>query len=187
VVYEVRDRILIGDLRAQSLTDLWQGPAMRAFRAAYLAGAAPSCRGCPYKRVAFPVPFTRRVRPGVSSQQLLFGWYPAAGGASQAKPSSAQRLAGPRASRLALRGQLPGGAGWTNTLTVSINGAVIGEVANGSGASEPFDVALPLGAAAGRSEVVVHFHVARPLVPAASGQSPDAHRLGFALFEAALR
>jgi radical SAM protein with 4Fe4S-binding SPASM domain len=48
------DRATLGNLKAQSFQDIWQGPAYRAFRAALLTDDPPEvCRGCSFYRGTF--------------------------------------------------------------------------------------------------------------------------------------
>lgn len=56
MVCEVLDKIPLGNLREQTLREIWNGPAYREFRRRYVQGAVPECRECPWKVAYLPSP-----------------------------------------------------------------------------------------------------------------------------------
>src|ERR1022692_561445 len=49
VACEVLDKIPLGNLRQQSMAEIWNGERYRAFRAQYHGGEVPECQSCPWK------------------------------------------------------------------------------------------------------------------------------------------
>ena len=54
VACEVRDQIVMGNLGARSLGEIWLGEAYQRFREAFRNGQDPHCAACPYKRAYLP-------------------------------------------------------------------------------------------------------------------------------------
>ncbi len=185
VTCEVRDAQVVGDLAASSLADVWHGPAMREFRASFLAARDAACRGCAYKQAHRAGPLSPRVGARAHAAQRLHGWHAPDDAVVWSRRDAALVLARPRgATALALRGLLPPGAQGANALTIDVDGARAAVVGNAGTEALAVAERIPLPAA-GRdaAQVLVELHTAEVLRPARLGGA-DVRALGFALLAA---
>jgi len=185
VTCEVRDAQVVGDLAASSLAEVWHGPAMREFRASFLAARDAACRGCAYKKAHRAAPLSARVTARAHAAQLLQGWHAPDDAVVWSKRDAALVLARPRgATALSLRGLLPPGAQGANTLAVDVDGERAAVVANAGAEPLPFAERIPLPAEArGAAQVLVELHTREALRPVRQGGA-DVRALGFALLAA---
>ncbi len=180
VACEVLEKLTLGELRTQSLAEVWQGEAYRALRVEHLAGRQPGCRECIYKRACRATPSAAQVRrDDIPGHQLLHGWHPDDGETLWSQREAALLL-GPRpgARQLRLRGQLAAVAGFE----LRWRGALLHR---SDGRDRAIDLVLRLPAAEPASAGLLEIHC--PAAPAARPPGADQRELGFALFEAALR
>jgi radical SAM protein with 4Fe4S-binding SPASM domain len=188
VTCEVRDRVVLGNLRQESLADSWHGPAFRAFRDRYVEGGIDECRTCPYKVAHLPAPRAARVlgRHGRCAE-LVRGWHAPGRGTVWSKLEGVVELASPPgARRLRLRGCLPADPNTgRNRLDVSCNGVPLGSVQNEGTRQRRFRVDLPLAGAAGLLRI--HLRTSAVLRPNRRDGGGDTRELGFALIEIAAR
>jgi hypothetical protein len=137
------DKIPLGKLKEQSLSDIWNGPDYREFRRRYVHGAVPECRDCPWKVAYFPSP-TRScfdVREGMSPQ-LLRGWHLLQNETVVwSKGESLLCLKGVAGGKeVRISGILPHSAdGQANFVELHTNAALLGTVRNDSGAFSEVD------------------------------------------------
>jgi GT2 family glycosyltransferase/MoaA/NifB/PqqE/SkfB family radical SAM enzyme len=184
VACEVLDKIPLGNLQAQSLSDIWHGEAYRNFRERYRLGDVPECRTCPWKRAYRPGPLQSDIvgsRGG--SAQLLHGWHEPSGEAHVWSSQQALAVVAPRdRSRiLHVSGRLPPGTdGEPNELTMFCNQAEIGRVTNPSAEVIPFGLDFAVGPT--ESPWFIEFRTRRVYRPSERGTGTDHRDLGFALF-----
>jgi GT2 family glycosyltransferase/MoaA/NifB/PqqE/SkfB family radical SAM enzyme len=180
VVCEVREKIVLGNLRERTLREIWHGEAYRRFRSDYVNGRPAECRGCPYK-IAY-VPTAPRAAISLDAgmdAQLLRGWYPAESGLIWSMGRSLATLAPQRAARaLRVEGILPPTKG-RNALVVEAGGTQVGKIVNESSEMLPFETELRFAAPA-TAELTCTFETSELYRPADNG-SPDSRVLGFAL------
>lgn len=184
VVCETHDRLPMGNLKGQPLAEVWQGPAYREFRRAYLKGEHRACRGCAWKTAYIPGP----LRPEISAEetfspQLLRGWYPRnAGAALWSRRESRIVLRRPARGRsVEIEGLLPpSGSTTPNVLEVRCAGCRLGSVTNPSTELYEFNVSFDLPE--GCSDVLrIDLATRAEFRPANHGLNDDARNLGFAL------
>ena len=73
---EVRDRIVFGNLRQQTLAEVWSSEPYRLFRRRYVKGEDSLCRACSYKVCYKPGPLESVVSAASQrSAQLRRGWH----------------------------------------------------------------------------------------------------------------
>lgn len=179
---EVQDKIALGNLRNQTLAEVWRGDRYRAFRHRYSAGRNPHCRECPWKSAYRPARWTERVAPPSGSAQLLRGWYAPEDGLVWSKTGGLLVLASARhATGLRLGGVLPPSQnGIANHLRLESGGAVLGEWKNESSRLLPLEICCPLDQPPGRP-LYLEMTTRHAYSPARSGQGTDQRVLGFAL------
>ena len=173
VACEVHDKTPLGNLKRESLRQIWQGAAYRRFRRQYLRAELPECRGCRWKTVY----------ASGKPTELLRGWYePSGRDVTWSRPRSSALLCRPAASnRLRIAGvlphsPLPGG----NALLIRHEGEHVATIPNRAAEPVPFDVTLPLGPAApGHSQL--SFEVRHAFCPRKQKWNEDGRTLGFAL------
>ncbi len=194
VVCEVRDQIVMGNLKTTDLFSIWHGTAYRAFRIDYSNGVDEKCRTCIYKVAYLPQSKSFDVKtylhPQECQQQLLLGWHPVELNHvwSSSFLSSAVVLKAEDASRLLLSGILPPAPlGEVNRLRVKVGVEEV-SVANAGRENYPFQLKIPLGGIGGigglgEEIIVVEFETTHVLSPTQQGSGRDARRLGFALTE----
>jgi len=189
VVCEVHDEVSLGNLHSQSLREIWQGDAYRAFRQKYVVAEIPQCRSCVWKFAYVPGEWKASIDASHgASPQLLLGWHPYdASGSVWSKKRSVLALTSPRAkTHMRLRGALPHDPDSdVNQLSIKCNRVPIGSVRNTGTTFLNFDQTFALA----DSEPVKHFefmveHLYRPYLQAASKDGRD---LGFALHRIELR
>ena len=185
VTCEVRDTQIVGDLTKTTLTEVWNGDAMRTFRVAFASGLDPACRDCAYKRAYLPSPPDSQLTPMHGLAQLLYGWHAPEPTIVWSKANSALTVARPAGARtLKLVGILPGSIRGPNTLTVRLEGERV-TITNHGPEPRTFDRRIPLRRSNNASELVARFTVAQPFRPVSRGGN-DVRELGFALATAAV-
>jgi GT2 family glycosyltransferase/MoaA/NifB/PqqE/SkfB family radical SAM enzyme/glycosyltransferase involved in cell wall biosynthesis len=182
VTCEVRDKIVLGNVRESTLREIWRGEQYRRFRSDYVNGRPAECRACPYK-IAYRPSDTRdaiALDDGMDAQ-LLRGWYPAESGIVWSMGRSLATLAPQRAARaLRIEGILPPrSADGRNLLVVEAGSAPLGTIRNESSEMLPFKTELQFTAPV-TAETTFAFETAGVYRPAEHG-SPDSRGLGFAL------
>jgi radical SAM protein with 4Fe4S-binding SPASM domain len=187
MVCERMDRIPLGNLREQTLREIWKGPGYREFRRRYVQGAVLECRECPWKVAYFPGP-TRTyfdAAQGMSSQ-LLRGWHLLQNESiAWSKGESILCLKGVAGGReVRIRGVLPPSAdGPPNFLDLHTNGALLGTVRNDSSAFA--DVNYTFGLRSHQGDIVQLRLTTRTLFrPSSHGLNDDNRDLGFGLLRA---
>ncbi|HEX3462870.1 MAG TPA: SPASM domain-containing protein [Candidatus Elarobacter sp.] len=181
VVCEVRDKIVLGNVRERTLREIWQGEEYRRFRQDYVNGRAAECRTCPYKIAYRPADANGTISLDAGMDPgLLRGWYPAEPGIVWSMGRSLATLVPRRpAGALRIEGILPPANGGRNELVVEADGTRIGTIVNESPEMLRFDTALPFGAPA-TSALTCTFETATTYRPAEHG-AEDSRGLGFAL------
>jgi MoaA/NifB/PqqE/SkfB family radical SAM enzyme/GT2 family glycosyltransferase len=166
---EVQDRTELGDLRRETLAEIWHGPRYQAFRRRYADGGHPGCQGCPWRRT---------LRAGTPERVLVRGWHPPHGDpvhwATASAALAVDGLAGVAA--LHLEGILPPppeGQG-ANTLSIHSGAGEDVTITNEGRELLPFAVKL---APAGTLCLETRFRYS----PAERGTGADIRRLGFGL------
>ena len=143
VACEVLDKVPLGNLMRQPITEIWQGEAYRQFRQRYRGGEVPECRACPWKKAFRPGPLHSEILGARGrSAQLLHGWHDPSGEPHVWSSQQATAVIAPRAGSRTIHvsGTLPPGpAGEANELTVQSNGSTIGSIRN------PWEEAMPFG------------------------------------------
>jgi GT2 family glycosyltransferase len=184
VACEVHDRVSLGNLARQGLAEVWNGEPYRRFRERYRAGGHAACRSCPWKTAFVPGPLRGEILAARGrSAQLAYGWHEPEGEPHVwASQQAAAVLQPPYGSGvLHIHGMLPPGPGETpNRLSVSCNGAPVGEVRNDGEGILTFGVDLRVVAT--RAPWEVEFRTEH--VYHAAGDQRD---LGFALATAAAK
>jgi radical SAM protein with 4Fe4S-binding SPASM domain len=184
VACEERDRIPLGQLREQSLAEIWHGHRYRQFREDYVQARDARCRRCPYKRAHLPSPPPFRVLAGgEGSAGLLDGWFEGAdAGLRWSRPRSQLQLEAQGSGRIRLSGLLPSGRENDNTLRIRANGVELARIAHGRSGMRRFDLVRRVRA---DGAVRLDFEVSQPYCPREHGDGTDSRQLGFALIEAA--
>jgi MoaA/NifB/PqqE/SkfB family radical SAM enzyme len=148
VVCEVHDESPLGNLRDQSLRDIWTGERYAEFRRRYVAGLVPECRACVWKMAYLPEPARSAiVLADGMSPQLLRGWHGYDGSSIiWSKKHALAALANPRRKRrIRIAGILPHAPGGeVNSLTVTCNERPVGRIQNDSLSFTSFDTTLSL-------------------------------------------
>jgi len=178
---EVHDRLALGSMARQSLVEIWHGEPYRRFRERYRAGGHAECRGCPWKTAFVPGPLRGEIVAARGrSAQMAYGWHEPDGEPHVWASQQATAVVQPAADAAALHihGMLPPGpTGTANRLSISCNGASIGELRNEGADLLTFGVDLPVHDASAIWEV--EFRTDH--VYCAAGDQRD---LGFALVAA---
>lgn len=176
----------LGNLRHQSLADIWNGPSFQDFRARYLLGEDESCRRCPWKKIFLPAQFDADLpKPGGWTWQLLRGWYHEENSAALWSKPDAIALLNSLGSRNALKiemsGLLPKPArSSANRLEISCNGIPAGELINNDHSMLEFAISVPIPGAV-TPPYLLRFKTEKYFCPNEDNGSPDIRKLGFAL------
>ncbi|MCP5111944.1 MAG: hypothetical protein GY953_14035, partial [bacterium] len=184
VTCEVRDRMVMGNLRTKTLGEIWHGEAYRRFREEYSDGRDPACRDCPYKVAYRPSPLQPVISARVGGHaQLTRGWHQSVGeDLIWSKPEAVATLSKPEGTRsLRLHGVLPPApAGDVNHLHIICNGVFLSSIVNRSDSLYGFDerIAVPTK---GGDRLELEFHTTQHYRPFAAGAGNDARTLGFGL------
>ncbi|MBZ5591765.1 MAG: radical SAM protein [Acidobacteriia bacterium] len=183
VVCEVLDEIPLGDLRQQSLRDIWHSEAYRTFRRKYVTDPSSQCRNCVWKLAYLPSDWTSSiaVRDGMSAQ-LLRGWHAHEGAdLIWSRKHALLALSNPEGRKwIRVVGTLPhapGGHG--NSVTVTCNRSPVGELRNDSTEFLSFDQKFAIFPEA--PFLHVGFSTEHVFRPSLQGASTDARDLGLAL------
>jgi len=184
MVCEVMDKIPLGNLKEQTLREIWNGPAYGEFRRRYVRGAVPECRDCPWKVAYFPSP-TRScfdAREGMSPQ-LLRGWHLLQNETVVwSKGESLLCLKGVAGGKeVRIRGILPHSAGeQANFVELHTNATLLGTVRNDSGAFSEVDHSF--GYTSHQGDLVQLWLKTHTLYrPSLHGLNSDTRDLGFGL------
>ena len=184
VACEVLDKIPLGNLKQQSMAEIWNGERYRAFRAAYHRGEVPECRSCPWKVAYRPGPLRSDIIASRGrSAQLLHGWHqPADETHIWASQQAAAMLAPRKGSRvLHVSGMLPPGPeGDPNELIILCNHVEIGRVANPWAEVIPFGLNFPVGEEQS-NPWLLDFRTRHLYRPSERGTGQDQRDLGFAI------
>ncbi len=185
-VCEVHDEVPMGNLHQQSLREIWHGDAYREFRRRYVEGTVEGCRTCVWKFAYVPEEWRSSlvVADGMSPQ-LIRGWHGHEGqGIVWSKRQALLALGNPHGgTSVRIVGVLPHGpGGGANSVTVSCQGALIGEITNETREFASFDTTLPLPAAS--DGVWLSLGVAHTHRPSLHGASSDSRDLGVGLARA---
>ena len=185
VVCEVKDKVTIGNLHEQSLSEIWHGERYRNFRRRFVLGHDEDCRQCPYKQAYFPRVLTSAIAFGQKGghAQLRLGWYEAFdSGIIWSKQNASLVLANhPSPKKLHLQGILPPAPEiGENRLEIACNENVLGHVCNVGTELLNFSAQFPLTS---RTAAVFHIKLRTetPYRPSAHGDSADNRLLGVAL------
>jgi len=184
VACEIRDREALGNLRQQSLAEIWQGAGYRAFRQHYLRGESPACRNCAWKMAYFPAAMGRRIAAAENAGQLLRGWHARDSSGTLWSKHDAWVMLGnrPPCRLLRLKGLLPRSLdGGDNYIEASSEGITMGRIWNPAGEDVVFDTCFELPPA---SPLVLQVKLSTRTTfrPADARLNTDTRRLGFALF-----
>ena len=177
---EVRDKVKLGNLHAQSLAAIWHGEAYQQFRRAYVLGNIRACRDCPYKMAYLPSPLSSVINltKGMSPQ-LLRGWHSAEADFLWSYPESLACLKQPQDDKphsLNLKGILPPNlTGDSNELVITCHQIYLGSVLNQTSSFLSFETSFELP---NLTTPVLTFSLKTTNVYRAS---PDKRELGFAL------
>ncbi|MEZ5468961.1 MAG: SPASM domain-containing protein [Lysobacterales bacterium] len=184
IACEVTEKMALGDLRQQSLREIWNGPAYRAFRERHRSGAESACRSCVYKRVHQPQPASVRIEGRQApAEQLLSGWHSDDG--SGVRWSSAEatlwlpRVA--RHRRLHLHGMVAPTA-TPAPFSVHLDGLLVHQQTEAG----PLQLRLPLPPST-QAQRVLQLRREGASSPHALGTGADLRELGFALILAETR
>jgi MoaA/NifB/PqqE/SkfB family radical SAM enzyme len=187
VVCEVTEKLPMGNLHQQSLTEIWHGSAYRVFRERHLAGLEATCRTCIYKRAHRPAPSLSRITGSKApSAQLLRGWHVGDGGSLRwSSAEAALWLArGHQHRRLCLQGQLAQPSRPDANFEIRVNGNCLHRQHYSAPAGLELDLPLP---ADNSASVLVEFSCSDACSPHAIGEGKDVRELGFALIQAECR
>jgi GT2 family glycosyltransferase/MoaA/NifB/PqqE/SkfB family radical SAM enzyme len=184
VACEVLDKIPLGNLRQQSMPEIWNGPRYRAFRAQYHRGEVPECRSCPWKMAYRPGPLQSDIVASRGrSAQLLHGWHQATDQTHIWASQQALAAIAPRnGSRvLHVSGMLPPGPeDDPNELIILCNQVEIGRVANPWAEVIPFGLNFPI-AQDQPAPWFLEFRTRHVYRPSERGTGQDQRDLGFAM------
>jgi radical SAM protein with 4Fe4S-binding SPASM domain len=185
-VCEVQDKVSLGNLKRQSLSEIWQGPQYRQFRERYLHGSVAECRNCPWKVAYLPGPARSFIDAAEGmSPQLLKGWHLQNG--ENIVWSQQEGLLilknGKHRSRVRLRGILPHSLQETNCLQVECQGIPLGVIENPSRQFLSFDACFDL-ATTPTDFVSLKLTALEVFRPSSRSESEDHRDLGFALIRA---
>lgn len=180
---EVTEREAMGNLRQQTLAQIWHGERYRLFRQAHVHGSHPACNQCIYKRAAHPAPLQAELERGRAPEtQLLRGWHPLDdAGTRWSAGTAAMVLARPAGARyLHLEGvlapQRPGAGGYEVLLD--------GQRAHWQAQPGTGRTVLKLPLPPGDGPVLVELRCHGAASSAALGLGRDERELGFALIRA---
>jgi radical SAM protein with 4Fe4S-binding SPASM domain len=145
---EVLDQVPLGNVKQQSIEEIWNGERYRAFRAQYHRGDVPECQSCPWKLAYRPGRLESDIIASRGrSAQLLHGWHqPTDERHIWASQQTAAVIAPRKGSRvLHVSGMLPPGPeGDPNELVILCNHVEIGRVANPWAEVMPFGLDFPV-------------------------------------------
>jgi GT2 family glycosyltransferase/MoaA/NifB/PqqE/SkfB family radical SAM enzyme len=179
---EVRDTVVLGNVRRSTLGEIWRGEAYRRFRRDYARGRPAACRACAYK-VAY-VPGGAKDAVALAdgmNPRLVRGWHAAEGGIVWSRERGIAILE-PRkaAGSLRIDGILPPARhDARNVLVVDVNGRPAGSVVNDTTDMLSFGVTLPFEPVT-TAPVRIDFRATDVYRPKEDG-SEDVRELGFAL------
>jgi radical SAM protein with 4Fe4S-binding SPASM domain len=183
VVCEVRDKIKLGNLHEQSLTNIWHSETYQQFRRDYMLGNIRECRDCPYKMayLSSPPSSVIKIKNGMSTQ-LLRGWYPAEAEIVWSQPESLACLKKRTESQnLALKGILPPDLhGNENHLIINCNGTYLGTVYNDTHTFLSFEENFELHNIP-NTILTISLKTTSVYRACEAGDSQDMRKLGFAL------
>ncbi len=178
VACEVHDRAPLGNLRTQSLADLWHGEAYRQFRVRYRGGELEACRTCPWKTAYSAGPLGTQLFGSMRlSPQFAGGWHLDNDG-EIAWSTGLSRLVlkrMPGASRIRLRGVLPS----PNGLEVFASGRRLHSSSRFGTGIQPLDIVFDWPAA----DDVVELEI-RTRDPRRPASPVDSRTIGFGLHSA---
>jgi MoaA/NifB/PqqE/SkfB family radical SAM enzyme/GT2 family glycosyltransferase len=184
VACEVLDKVPLGSLQRQSLTDIWHGKQYEQFRRRYQSGEVPECRACAWKKAFRPGPLRSDILGSRGrSAQLLSGWHDPSGEAHVWSSQQAAAVIAPRTGSrsIHLSGTLPPGPkGQANALMVHCNGSEIGRIVNPWEESIPFGLDFPV-ADSQADPWRIEFRTRHVYRPNERGAGTDQRDLGFAL------
>ena len=183
---EVQERVVLGNLRARRVSEIWHGDGYRQFRERYLAGDDRACARCPWKSACAPSPPPLALGPSDDPGPAFFrGWHGRdASGTLWSRADAVVVLRRANGTRgFLLQGVLPPAAdhGAPNRLGALVNGALLGEIRNPGRGLVEFSTVLPAPRDAGDT-VVFRFTTRTTWRPAAASVNGDARGLGFALY-----
>jgi radical SAM protein with 4Fe4S-binding SPASM domain len=184
VACEVLDKIPLGNLKQESMAEIWNGERYRAFRAQYHRGEVPECQSCPWKVAYRPGPVQSDIIASRGrSAQLLHGWHqPTDGTHIWASQQASAVIAARKGSRvLHVSGMLPPGPeGDPNELVIFCNQVEIGRVANPWAEVIPFGLNFPV-APEQSTHWFLEFRTRHLYRPGTRGKGHDQRDLGFAM------
>ncbi len=186
VACEVNDKNSLGNLREQSLKEIWHGEGYREFRRRFQRGEIEECGRCPW-RTPYDQPESKFVlgAAGDSSLLLLKGWHlPGEENLIWSKKVGLALLKKRTGCRkLRIQGVLPHKPVWpSNRLWVECNGVKLGEVENRQGTMRNFKCELTLPSSP-EDWLYLTFQVDQIYCPSRFGDSLDQRGLGFGLIK----
>lgn len=184
VACEVLDKISLGNLKRQSIAEIWEGERYRAFREQYHRGEVPECQSCPWKVAYRPAPLQSDIIASRGrSAQLLHGWHQPADATHIWASQQASAAIAPRKDSRVLHvcGMLPPGPeGDPNELVIFCNQVEIGRVGNPWAEVIPFGLNFPVSP--GQSTPwLLEFRTRHLNRPRERGAGQDQRDLGFAM------
>ncbi len=190
VACEVQDKQPLGNIRRQTLGEIWQGEAYRQFRERYVAGRDLRCCTCPWKMAYRPAPLhTAIVARDGANAQLLAGWHQVEkenGIVWSRGPSCLVLSTGVQGGHISMKGMLPPPMKHRrNTLEVRCDGQRLARVDN-EGREHLFFLKIFQLPFSGKGPVQLSFIPKHLYWPARAADSPDCRSLGFALAEIAV-
>jgi MoaA/NifB/PqqE/SkfB family radical SAM enzyme len=183
VVCEVHDEKPLGNLRCQTLHEIWHGEPYQEFRTRYVRSEITECRECVWKMAYLPSKWKSMLTAAEgSSPQLLRGWH--LGHHETVIWSKRESLLELRSSKLnpcvRIAGLLPRGPGGkTNTLRIFCNADEIGCIENRTDTELHFDQVFSLRGHEAR--LSFRFFIGYAFRPVSWGINGDTRDLGFAL------
>jgi GT2 family glycosyltransferase/MoaA/NifB/PqqE/SkfB family radical SAM enzyme len=172
VTCEVRDREVMGNLRAQTLPEIWQGDLYETFREEYLAGKVRACRRCVWRRT---------IDPQGQEPAWIRGWHPLTHG-DHARWAESDAVVSvsipPGTASVMISGSLPPGAG---ELAMTVNNKPAVRLRQPSAHTREFACKIGIQPPRDRQRAVIGFSAAGRYRPAAFSESADTRSLGFAL------
>ncbi len=183
VICEVLDEVPLGNLGEHSLREIWDGERYREFRKKYVMAEISECCSCVWKMAYLPAPWKSAIGAADGrSPQLLRGWY--LGGRETVIWSKGRSLLALRGAfqsrRVRVVGILPPALGRkANTLRVSCNKLLLGNITNPGDSVLGFDRTFRLSARGGT--FIFEFVTEHTFRPATWSINTDQRDLGFAL------
>jgi MoaA/NifB/PqqE/SkfB family radical SAM enzyme len=183
VVCEVHDEAPVGNLRDQSLREIWRGDRYREFRRKYRITEIPECRDCVWKMAFLPMPWKSEISAmDGKSPQLLRGWH--FGERETVIWSKRESLLALKNSRHAKWIRIAGllsraPKGKTNTLRIACNQHDMGRIINPTESELHFNEAFLLPT--DESGLFFNFFCEYTFRPVLWGINSDTRDLGFAL------